>query len=489
MSPIKSNPYTSKTEVSLMIKVKRLNHVLCNAISFTLCIFVLTSPALAQYNIESEDLPPYAIFGLFDPIWESGATSINNYGQVSGGLEYHSTAFEPAYWDQHTGIIPFGNFGDGQSGGGSDINNLGQIVGSAAYEGSYNWAFVWEKGGEKISLGTLGGLTSSANGINDIGQIVGTSAIESHTPTHAFLYEDSVMIDLGTLGGVSSRAYDINETGWIIGESFTTEDNWHASLWRDGEIIDLGTLYGDGDSQANAINDVNQIVGTDRYFGINHAFLWQNDIMYDLHEEVRLLNAADESYAWQINNNGQVLGWVHKWKYPRDIINAFIWDPLHGAYLIDDFLPPQNRWLSLIWPGEMNDLGQIVGYGYTEVAGNHQRAYLMTPVYPSFDLTKVTPGIAGEINTIRATNVTPGSKVYFLWDNHGGGEFIPGCDITINALQLESPKIAGTAIANNNGIATVKGKIPLSAAGKSLLLQAVIPGECEISNLIVQEFE
>ena len=476
-----------------MSPIKNIRSVYKAIYAFFILIYTVgllaTAPSTYAQYTDKDNLPPYAIFSLFDNLWASGANGINDYGQVCGWVEGQKPAFEPAYWEQTTGIIRFGNFNNSDTGGAADINNLGQVVGVANYNNLYSWAFLWELGGEKVSLGTLGGLLSSATAINDSGQIVGWSAIEDIKPRHAFLYEAEYMLDLGTLEGSGSSAVDINEIGWIVGKSSAGGFYEHAVIWRDGKIIDLGTLYGDGDSQANAINDVNQIVGTDRHFGINHAFLWQNDIMYDLHEEVRLLNAADESYAWQINNNGQVLGWVHKWKYPRDIINAFIWDPLHGAYLIDDFLPPQNRWLSLIWPGEMNDLGQIVGYGYTEVAGNHQRAYLMTPVYPSFDLTKVTPGIAGEINTIRATNVTPGSKVYFLWDNHGGGEFIPGCDITINALQLESPKIAGTAIANNNGIATVKGKIPLSAAGKSLLLQAVIPGDCVISNLIVQEFE
>jgi len=46
-----------------------------------------------------------------------------------------------------------------------------------------------------------------------------------------------------------------------------------------------------------------------------------------------------------------------------------------------------------------------------------------------------------------------------------------------------------TTVADENGVATLEGVIPPRASGATLLMQAVVPGDCAISNLVVQEFE
>ncbi|MBL1219112.1 MAG: hypothetical protein D8M59_16660 [Planctomycetes bacterium] len=156
--------------------------------------------------------------------------------------------------------------------------------------------------------------------------------------------------------------------------------------------------------------------------------------------------------------------------------------------LLQDLLPAavSPLWSHLASAYGINDLGQIVGLCDR---GVYNRAFIMSPVYPSFDLYEAMPGVAGEVNQISVSNVTPGTRVYFCWSAQSGGRLIPGCDATVNALQLESPEIAGSAVADGNGVATLKGKVPRKYAGDTLLFQAVVPGECTISNLVVQKFE
>lgn len=133
-------------------------------------------------------------------------------------------------------------------------------------------------------LGTLGGSQSTATAINASGQIVGWSSTSSgpahsNGPVHAFLYSgNSPMQDLGTLlGGTSSHATGINGSGQIVGYA-STSDNPYAFLYSGGSMTDLNSLVnldpGWALEQANAINDIGQIVGMGRNAaGQGFAFL------------------------------------------------------------------------------------------------------------------------------------------------------------------------------------------------------------------------
>jgi probable HAF family extracellular repeat protein len=166
-------------------------------------------------------------------------------------------------------------------------------------------------------LGTLGGLSSFANGINNAGQVVGKADLPgtpASTPTHAFLYSGGIMQDLGTLGGNLSNATAINNAGQIVGNSLTITrvgQVSHAFLYSGGIMQDLGTLAGPSgvaqESTANGINDLGQIVGqsTSSDFGLNHAFLYTGGIMTDLGS---LIVTQGASSATGINDTGQIVG-------------------------------------------------------------------------------------------------------------------------------------------------------------------------------------
>src|SRR2546428_9681692 len=102
----------------------------------------------------------------------------------------------------------------------------------------------WGRAPVLSALGAGGALALLAAG-------AGSAAAQGYTIT-----------DLGTMGGVSSSANAINNRGQVLGTITLTPDNttWHAFLWQDGGMTDLGTLGGRQVS-AVALNDVGQIVG------------------------------------------------------------------------------------------------------------------------------------------------------------------------------------------------------------------------------------
>ncbi len=147
----------------------------------------------------------------------SHAGGINDSGQVVGYASsyIYGTPFSNTRAFLYSGNGPMQDLGalpTGQSSGATGINNLGQIAGWAEVNGyadmdyhyGHNHAFLYSAGGPMQDLGTLGGLSSCAYGINDSGQVVGY-ATNAAGYSHAFLFTGSgPMQDLGTLGGLGS---------------------------------------------------------------------------------------------------------------------------------------------------------------------------------------------------------------------------------------------------------------------------------------------
>ncbi len=252
-----------------------------------------------------------------------------------------------------------------------------------------------------FDAGTFGGPTGefanpSSRTINDQGTATGiadTSIPDPFSPNcfgfdcliiHGFVWKNGVTTDLGTLpGGASSFAIGINDTGLIAVQSqngaidpLTGFPEARGVLWRNGQIIDLGTLGGN-QSNANAINDLGQVVGgaltaipdpfanapqsacivlpstgfcSGSTFASNslfspgttetHAFLWHNGLMRDL----GTLGGPD-SNAWATNDLGEVAGWSY---------TSFVANPSTGTPTVDPFLwTPED--------GKMTDLGSLGG--------------------------------------------------------------------------------------------------------------------------------
>ncbi|MGZ4956303.1 MAG: DUF4347 domain-containing protein [Methylobacter sp.] len=270
---------------------------------------------LGRLALDPGDPPSASVYG------NSGATSINNAGQIVGwSIPSWGIVIPHAFLWQDT-MIDISRDTSNNSWVATyahDINNAGQIVGtlsgrnpatgiddgtSHGFLGQYN-----------LSIPT-GYNSSEAWAINDVGQVVGNVTAKEVFGTagivakHAFLWQNETMIDLGVLpGGSVSIATDINNTGQIIGLANTASGITHSFLWQNGTMTDLGTLNGQP-FVAQSINNAGQIVG---YLigSTYHAALWQDGTLIDLNS---LLPTGSE---WElrggtgievhINDRGQI---------------------------------------------------------------------------------------------------------------------------------------------------------------------------------------
>src|SRR5229473_3054973 len=250
-----------------------------------------------------------------------------------------------------------------------------------------------------VDMGGLGGPNSivyeqGTRSLNNQGTFTGaadTPNLDSNSPQnpcsgypdftvdpyiqHVFRWEVGESTDLGTCpGGTSSCSQWISDRGWIVGGATIGEIDplagypaVHATLWRNGQIQNLGT-FGGYQSYAWSVNNLGQVVGfasnttpdqsTGNVFAFGatqtHAFLWQNGRMQDL----GTLGGPD-STALVINERGQITG--------MSMTSSAI-NPNTQLPTIDPFLWENGKLIDLGtlggaygYPNMINSRGQIVG--------------------------------------------------------------------------------------------------------------------------------
>lgn len=283
------------------------------------------------------------------------------------------------------------------------VNAKGQVVGTAhrTFGGfSFSEACLWE-GERLIDLGPFDGAGSSAAAINDAGQVVGFFWLRSEMASLregalgramlGFRWEKGHRTRLQPLaGGHGSAANGINSRGETVGWSGTADGGTHAVRWVGDDAQDLGSLPDQANSQAMAINDRGQVVGTAVGAGevrreetvlpnggkqvrispvpgkAAHAVLWENGKITDLG---CLDGHGTTPHA--INTKGQVVGeaGILEGK-PR----AFLWE---NGKLVDlnTLIPAESGWTVYSAHG-INDSGQIIVDG---IKGGTGHGLLLTP--------------------------------------------------------------------------------------------------------------
>ena len=253
-------------------------------------------PPLTNILIMVTDSAPNEIAVSIPNQIEGGILPTN--GEIVTNLVINSQAvlFRPGL-----SVIPLEGTNPGYASG---INDQGEIVGSVTLLNDLSsYAFVY-KNGLTTDLPALSSAIGpmAAKCINNRGDIVGFGGIE---PEHAFLYSHGLIQDLGTLGGSNSEANAINDLGEIVGSSeITSNVEIHAFLYLQGQMTDLGTLsavhsYPSNSvnapfiprivSEAYAINNWGMIVGIALTAnGATHAFVYNDGKMTDLNDLVKL---------------------------------------------------------------------------------------------------------------------------------------------------------------------------------------------------------
>lgn len=231
-----------------------------------------------------------------------------------------------------------------------DINNAGQVVGTAFSSGGQ--AFLWDPVNGMTALPAPAGTYTYAGGINEFGQVAGQvwfyDPLTGGGPNSACLWDATGgMTVLGAGPGyTNSYASVINDVGQVAGGRWNApgEIAPPAFLWTpdapngpSGSFIDLGLLPGADLSEALAINNAGQVVGS------------SSNVAYD----------ESENYYWYYN--------------PR----AFLWDATDGMVNLQDQLLPGSD-ATLQYAAAINDDGAIVVDGYNSLGEG--RAYLLTPI-------------------------------------------------------------------------------------------------------------
>jgi probable HAF family extracellular repeat protein len=232
------------------------------------------------------------------------------------------------------------------------INNRGQIVGGVLTKQGGSRAVLWD-GDEVRELGTLDVRSSFATAINDAGDVVGSLELSgpdpnARSPQQTFLYRDGQMRGLGPLGGpYSSSARDINASGQILGSVDIPRTASYPFVWRGGAMRELGVVGG-----GRAINRAGQVVGYDNSQGPTSAFVWQDGALRRLGPPPGM----HDSVAEDINDAGQVvvsaLDTRGTWRE-----RAFVWQ--NGVWVRE--FDPNGQWQ--LHPLAINNAGQVVGLG------------------------------------------------------------------------------------------------------------------------------
>ncbi len=242
----------------------------------------------------------------------------------------------------------------------SDVNDAGAVVGTCDNSTNVSTGFVDLVGVGMVSLPTLGGTDSFALAVNNGGEIVGWARDASGTGQGAIWHVDATgaitgpvnlgaffpndindngemtgydgadaaiaafdangvlqVTSIGTLpGAVNAEANAINNLGEVVGSSSTeiTSLSYLVSgfLWTAaGGMSDIGNLGKDQYTVANDVNDNLQIVGTSSIHGnqgIDHGFIWQNGVMTDLNNVLSSTISSAIIRANGINGTGQIVG-------------------------------------------------------------------------------------------------------------------------------------------------------------------------------------
>lgn len=415
-----AEPHKAALELSIMKNYLQITCAFALTIGLLLCRAAVAAPTYALTDL-----------GALVGNAPSDGIAINESGSaLLSAQDAYAPSVTHYYMYANGSLVSLGNLAlpGSDNGGAVAIADNGLIAGTAqAYDGAH--AFL-DIGYVLTDLGNLGGTGgASASDLNTSGHVIGWS--DNGVNQSAYLYENGRMSGLAGLSGDLSGpsfAYGINESDQVVGEAefapagVNSASVSHAVLWQRGGARDLGSLAGQsGSSDAWAINDIGQIVGTsDTASGNRHAFfLAVNGAMQDIGTLGGLF-----SFAEAINNNGQVVGQAAIGQNDINgtpITHAFLWQ--HGSMTdLNTLLPASSGWV-LSGAFGINANGQIVGTGiHTAYGVSTRHAFLMTAAAAPWTAASISVGGDGGTRILW----TKSNGTASIWTINSGGEISYG---------------------------------------------------------------
>ncbi|NRR30970.1 PEP-CTERM sorting domain-containing protein [Oxalobacteraceae bacterium] len=315
--------------------------------------------------------------------YSSRATGINNAGQITGiagGFDGNAAVLADANGYQI--LTSLGNA--------SGINNAGQVVGTSRANGSDIHATLWN-GGTRVDLSASDPQyrQSYAEALNNNGLVVGANN------SHAAVWNNGAMT---LLNSGYSWAKAVNDNGVVVGNA-TYGAAWnapsYATQWQNGVQTSLGSLAGSTRSYAYGINNAGQVVGgaDDGVRGgyQAHAVLFSGGSVTDLGTL-----GGNTSRANDINEAGLIVGFADSVSYGDRYRRATLWNGTTAIDLNSLLVGGLGNFSYLMEATAINDLGQIVGYGF--FADRSEHAFLLTPTIPepsTYTMTLAGLGLFG----------------------------------------------------------------------------------------------
>ncbi len=299
----------------------------------------------------------------------ASASAVNRLGQICGRAMPGPGKAQAIYWsDVDSSPVDLPGLTGNNLNSTADINDAGQIVGSSRPEVAEGPEVPLPSGSgvlwtnEKVTkLSPLDGddwcecsALSNMSGIFGREVLVGTSG-RVLGGSRATYWLDGPIEMIVPSDATESRANGLNDVDFIVGDIWTPARGWFAVGWigADGWYVEFKGLAGDPESHAYDVNDNGQVVGSSwRSDGPNHAIMWYDGETIDL----GVLPGYLRSEALSINNNGMSVGVSFPnrgpsratfW-YEGKIVDLGALDGDSGSRAID-----------------INDSGLIIGESYT----------------------------------------------------------------------------------------------------------------------------
>jgi probable HAF family extracellular repeat protein len=367
---------------------------------------LVTVGLLASVALRAQT-PSYTSIEISSPAGSGGnivAAALNRHGDVVGTWQVSSASSRAFvyYYRQRSASALNGAAASG-------INDSDKMAGEQINPATGPHAVAWYLNGGMEVLPDF--MFSTATAVSNNGPVAG-NINSAHLDNLAVEWNWKPTLHITELGVLwadpaspelaSSTASAINGLGHIagfsdagVGTNPSTAQRFgiHAFLYRAGRMQDLGALAlshdGADDSEAYGINDQDQVVGlsTTAFPGrsasgapcsncgvADHAFLWSAGKMTDLGNLAGI--AGWHSAASAINNLGEIVGYSDSKVGGKPAPRAFVY--VGGRMLNLQFYvyqPDPN--VRLTGAAGINCNGWIVANGYDIRAPNIKRAYLL----------------------------------------------------------------------------------------------------------------